>query len=53
MVDVIALVIVLVIFLFQLYRAGKNKDGFIKYFSRGAYMRELNKEMEKNASEKK
>lgn len=53
MVDVIALGIVLAIFLFQLYRAGKNKDGFIKYFSRGAYMRELNKKMGKSASAKK
>ena len=29
------------------YRLAKNKDSFIRHFSRSDYMRELNKNMEK------
>lgn len=30
-----------------IYLSGAKKDGFVKHFSRGAYMRELNKRMGK------
>jgi len=29
-----------------IYISGKNKGGFVKHFSRGAFMRDLNKKME-------
>lgn len=32
----------------MLYRSGKKKGGFVRHASRGAYMRDLNKEMEQN-----
>ena len=35
-----------VILLAVIYRAGKKKDGFVKHFSRGAFMSDLNKKME-------
>jgi len=35
-----------VIILVVLYIAGTRKGGFVKYFSRSAYMRDLNDKME-------
>ena len=35
----------IVIVLALLYRSGKKKDGFVRHSSRGAYMRDLNKEI--------
>ena len=29
-----------------IYRSGKNKDGFVNHWSRGLFMRELNRKME-------
>jgi hypothetical protein len=29
-----------------IYLSGKKKDGFVRHFSRGAFMRDLNKKME-------
>lgn len=37
---------IVVILLVMIYRSGKKKDGFIQLFSRGAFMRDLNKKME-------
>ena len=37
---------VLAIALYLIARSMRNKDGFARYFSRGAYMRDLNKKME-------
>jgi len=37
---------IIVIVLALLYRSGKKKDGFVRHSSRGAFMRDLNKEME-------
>jgi hypothetical protein len=36
---------IIVIVLALLYRSGKKKDGFVRHSSRGAYMRDLNKEI--------
>jgi len=46
MVNIIFWGLILIIILVLIYRSGKKKDGFVRYFSRGAYMRDLNKEME-------
>ncbi len=50
MLEVILWVLMIAIGLTLLYRLGKNKDGFVRYSSRGAYMRELNKELENKDS---
>lgn len=39
---------IVVAFITILFLAGKNKDSFVRHFSRGAYMRELNKKMEQD-----
>ena len=31
-----------------IYSSGKKKDGFARYFSRGFFMRDLNKKMERD-----
>ena len=46
MLEIILWVLMLVVGLILLYRLGKKQDGFVKHSSRGAYMRDLNKEME-------
>ena len=46
MLEIILWVLMLVVGLMLLYRLGKKQDGFVKHSSRGAYMRDLNKEME-------
>lgn len=43
---------VVIVLLIIIYRSGKNKDGFVRYFSRGAYMRDLNEKIEKRNKEK-
>jgi hypothetical protein len=35
-----------VVFLVVIYRSGKKQDGFVRHFSRGAFMRDLNKKIE-------
>ena len=35
-----------VMFLTVTYLSGKKKNGFVRHFSRGAFMRDLNKKME-------
>lgn len=50
MLEIILWVLIIAIGLVLLYRFGKNKDGLIRYSSRGAYMRDLNKEMENKES---
>ena len=41
------LIAVIVVFLLlMIYRSGKKNDGFVRHFSRGAFMRDLNKKME-------
>lgn len=37
---------IVVILLVVIYRSGRKKDGFVKHFSRGAFMREQNKKIE-------
>jgi hypothetical protein len=39
-------VVVVYLLLIAVYIAGKKKDSFVRYFSRSAYMRELNNKME-------
>lgn len=39
-------VIVVYLLLITVYIAGKKKDSFVRYFSRSAYMRDLNNKME-------
>jgi len=39
-------VILLAILLEVIYRSGKKEGGFLRYSSRGAFMRDLNKKME-------
>lgn len=46
MLEIILWVLVMSVSLILLYRIGKKKNGFVRHSSRGAYMRELNKEME-------
>lgn len=46
MLEIILWILMIAVGLVLLYRLGKKKDGFIKHTSRGAYMRDLNKEME-------
>ena len=46
MLEIILWVLMIVVGLILLYRLGKKQDGFVKHSSRGAYMRDLNKEME-------
>lgn len=53
MLEVIFLASIVVTLLLVLYLSGGKKEGFVRRYSRGAYMRELNKKMEKDASEKK
>lgn len=48
MLEIILWVLMIVVGLILLYRLGKKQDGFVKHSSRGAYMRDLNKEMERN-----
>jgi len=50
MIQIVFFGVILVILLAFLYRSAKNKDGFVRYFSRGAYMRDLNKVMEDKES---
>ena len=47
MLEIILWVLMIVVGLILLYRLGKKQDGFVKHSSRGAYMRDLNKEMER------
>lgn len=35
-----------VILLVMIYLSGKKENGFVQHFSRGAFMRDLNKKME-------
>lgn len=37
---------IVVILLTVIYLSGKKKNGFVRHFSRGAFMRDLNKKME-------
>ena len=37
-----------VMFVAVIYLSGKKKSGFVRHFSRGAFMRDLNKKMEEN-----
>jgi hypothetical protein len=48
MLEIILWVIVLAVLLAIVYRSAKSKNGFVRHFSRGAYMRDLNKQMEDN-----
>lgn len=41
-----ALAVIAVMFFAIIYLSGKKKDGFVRHFSRGAFMRDLNKRME-------
>lgn len=50
MLEIILWVLMIAAGLVLLYRIGKKKDGFVRHSSRGAYMRELNKEMEDKES---
>ncbi|MFZ3087124.1 MAG: hypothetical protein WA123_03570 [Methylotenera sp.] len=50
MLEIILWVLVIAVSLILLYRIGKKKNGFVKHSSRGAYMRDLNKEMEDKES---
>lgn len=43
---------IVVILLTVIFLSGKKKDGFVRHFSRGAFMRELNKKMEKEIERK-
>lgn len=45
MIEVIFLGLILIVLLVFIYKLNKNQDGFLRYFSRGAYMRGLNKEI--------
>lgn len=46
MFEVIFLGLILIVLLVFIYKSNKNQDGFLRYFSRGAYMRDLNKKIE-------
>ncbi len=41
-----ALAVIAVMLFAIIYLSGKKKDGFVRHFSRGAFMRDLNKKME-------
>ncbi len=43
---------VAVAFLTIIYLSGRKKDSFVKHFSRGAFMRGLNKKMESDLNNK-
>jgi len=51
MIAIVSWALILGIALVLIYRSAKNKDGFMRYFSRGAYMRDLNKLMEDKESQ--
>ncbi len=43
---------VVVALLTIIYLSGRKKDSFVKHFSRGAFMRDLNKKMESELKNK-
>jgi len=47
MLEIILWVLGIALVLIMLYRLGKKRDGLVRHSSRGAYMRDLNKEMER------
>lgn len=47
MFKIIFFIAIIFIVLAMLYRSGKKKDGFVRHASRGGYMTDLNKEMER------
>ena len=46
MLKIILWLTVLAILLAIVYRSAKSKNGFVRHFSRGAYMRDLNEQLE-------
>jgi hypothetical protein len=50
--ELILLAAITVVFITVIYLSGRKKDGFVKHFSRGAFMRELNEKMEADIENK-